>query len=61
MVTNPVAFLKEVKEEMAKVSWLSRKETARFTGIVIVGSAIVALYVASLDFAFTKIIELVVK
>lgn len=58
---KPLVFLKEVRAEMEKVSWPSRQEAIRLTLIVIGLSLIVAAYIGSLDFVFTKLIEIVLK
>jgi preprotein translocase subunit SecE len=48
-------FLKEVKSELTKVTWLSRQQTLRLTAIVIAVSVVVASFISVLDFIFTKI------
>lgn len=62
MLTNRYTlFLKEVRSEMSKVSWPTRQETVRLTEIVIGASIVVALFIGSLDFVFTKLMELLIK
>jgi len=62
MITqNPVKFLKEVKTELGKVVWPSKKEATRLTAIVIGVSVIVGIFIGSLDFLLTKIMEIIVK
>ena len=46
------SFLKEVRLEMKKVNWLTRREVFRHTIIVIVLSMSVAIYLGALDFLF---------
>jgi len=48
------SFLKEVKSELSKVTWLSRQQTIRLTLVVIAVSLVVAFFIGSLDFIFTK-------
>ncbi len=55
-----LSFLREVKSELGKVSWLSRQQTIRLTLIVIGVSLVVALFIGALDFIFTKFMGLVV-
>lgn len=50
-------FLKEVKLEMKKVNWPSRQDTLRYTLIVIGVSAAVAMFLGSLDFIFTTLLN----
>jgi len=54
------SFLREVRIELSKVTWLSRKQTVRLTLIVIAVSVVVASFIASLDFAFTKLMEIII-
>jgi len=51
-------FLKEVKSELSKVTWLTRQQTLRLTGIVIAVSVVVAVFISILDFSFTKMMEI---
>ena len=57
MVKKIVIFLKEVKMEMKKVNWPTKKETIRYTLIVIAISIEVAIYLGGLDFIFTTILN----
>ena len=57
---SPIQFLKEVKIELKKVKWPSQKEVVKMTTIVISISIIVSLLITSLDFIFTKLMEIIV-
>jgi len=50
-------YLKEVKSEMTKVTWPTRKETLRYTLVVIFVSLIVAAFLGGLDYIFTLILR----
>ncbi len=52
-----ITFLKEVRLEMKKVNWPTRKETVRYTLIVIGVSVVVSMFLGGLDFAFTTILN----
>jgi len=52
-----VTFFQEVKMEMKKVNWPTKKETIRYTLIVIAISIAVAIYLGGLDFIFTTILN----
>jgi preprotein translocase subunit SecE len=41
---HPVKFLREVRSEVAKVTWPSRKETLVTTGLVFAMAALAALF-----------------
>ena len=58
---NPVLFFGEVKSELKKVTWPSKDQVIRLTGVVIVISLIVGLFIGGLDFVFTKLVELIIK
>jgi preprotein translocase subunit SecE len=54
-------FLKEAWFELKKVNWPSRKETIRYTLIVIVVLTIVALYLGGIDFLFTRLLNKLIQ
>jgi|SRR3989344_6195252 len=50
-----VAYLRQVKEELIKVSWPTRHEVTRLSWIVILTSLLVGLVVGGFDYIFTKL------
>lgn len=60
MATTPVTFLKEVQDELKKVVWPTRDEVIRLTGVVILVSLFVGLFLGGTDFLLTKIFELLI-
>lgn len=48
-----ITFLKEVKVELKKVNWPTRKQAIKYTLIVIGTSIVVAIFLGGLDFLFT--------
>lgn len=48
-----IRFLKEVRIEMKKVNWLSRKEVFQYTVLVAVLSIVVGIYLGALDLLFS--------
>jgi len=50
-------FLKEVRLEIKKVNWPTRKETIKYTLIIIGVSVVVAAFLGGLDFVFTVILN----
>ncbi|MBI4137109.1 preprotein translocase subunit SecE [Candidatus Roizmanbacteria bacterium] len=58
---NPVQFLKEVRRELSKVSWPSRAEVMRMTGLVIIISFAVGIYIGVIDIGLAKTLESVIK
>ena len=55
MKFNPAKYLREVRQEVSKVTWPSKKETFTTSGIVLVVISIAAVILMLLDqfFAFT--------
>ncbi len=52
-----VTFLKEVRLETRKVNWPSRKETIKYTLIIVGVSIVVAAFLGGLDYILTTIIN----
>jgi len=46
-------FLMEVKGEMTKVSWLTKKQTYEYTAVVIALSLVSAAFIGGWDYLFT--------
>ncbi len=54
-------FLRDVRVEMGKVTWPTRKDLAQSTLVVLVAVAIAAVYTFALDEVFSQIVDAVVK
>jgi preprotein translocase subunit SecE len=50
-------FLTEVRQELKKVTWPTRKETIRFTLMVVFISLGVAFFLGAADFVFTWLLN----
>lgn len=61
MATSPITFLKETQDELKKVVWPTKDEVVRLTGVVILVSLIVGLFLGGADFVFTKLMEIFIK
>ncbi|UFN47293.1 preprotein translocase subunit SecE [Roseomonas sp. OT10] len=51
---NPVQFIREVRQEVSRVTWPSRKETLITTGLVLALSTVAAIFFLVVD----KLIQL---
>lgn len=60
MATTPVVFLKEVRDELGKVVWPTRNEVIRLTGVVILVSLFVGIFLGGADFILTKLVGLLI-
>lgn len=49
---NPAKFIREVRTEVAKVSWPTRKETMVSTAMVLILALIAALFFLAVDGVF---------
>lgn len=58
---SPVEYLKEVIQELKKVSWPSRQETLNKTLLVIVVTTLLAVYVGGLDFLFQRLMATLIR
>ena len=50
-------FFKDVRNELRKVNWPTRKELTVYTGVVLVTVFIVATFVGVVDLLFSRIIS----
>lgn len=50
-------FFKDVRNELRKVNWPTRKELTVYTGVVLVTVFIVATFVGVVDLVFSRIIS----
>ena len=56
---NIAQFLQEVRQESAKVTWPSRRETAISTGMVFVMVVAAAVFFLSVDWILSHLMKLV--
>lgn len=52
-ITWLVSYLREAKEELGKVTWPSRRDTVRYSAIVVGVSVGLAFGIAALDWGLT--------
>lgn len=58
---NPITYLTEVKQELAKVTWPTRQQTIELTMVVIVISAIIAAFMGAADYVFNEILAWLIR
>ena len=54
-------FLREVKTELKKVTWPSRKDTLSGTAVVLVAVFIIALFLGIVDSGLSNVIKALLK
>ena len=57
--TSPAQFIRQVRQETAKVTWPTRKETAVTTMMVFIMVALAAVFFLIVDQVFSYIVGLV--
>ena len=59
--TNPVLFIRQVRQEIAKVSWPTQKETLVTSMMVLIISVIAALFFLAVDGLIASTIGMILK
>ncbi len=59
MKTSPMQFLRQVRQEISKISWPSRQETIMSTLMVIVLCFIVSLFFFMVDGSISWLVRLI--
>lgn len=54
---NPAQFIREVRQEMSKVSWPSRKETTISTVMVLVMATLAAIFFLFVDWIISMAVQ----
>lgn len=56
-----ISFLESVRFELEKVTWPSRENVIRLTGIVLGISIIVGVYIGVVDLILNRILEILIQ
>jgi preprotein translocase subunit SecE len=57
--TNPFEFLQQVRTEVSKVTWPTRRETMITTAMVIVMSIAAAIFFLGVDWVFSMLVKFI--
>lgn len=57
----PTTFIKQTIDELKKIIWPSRQEVIRLTGVIIIVSLIVGMFMGGIDLLFTKALESMIQ
>ena len=60
MENKIISYIKESKDELKKVVWPSRKETIKYTLLVIGISVVMAIFLGAIDFGLNIAIEKII-
>ena len=61
MIKRISAFLTEVRGELAKVSWSTRDELLGSTSVVLVFTALLAVFIGVIDFLLSFVLKIIFK
>lgn len=57
MAINPIAYVRQSKEELGQVVWPTKAETVRLTMVVLIVSVIIGAYIAGIDAILARLSE----
>lgn len=60
-ITKSVQFLREVKVELKKVTWPSRKQTLGSTVVVLILVSIIAFFLGAVDIGLSSLVKVVLQ
>ena len=60
-MSNPLKYVQQVRNEVSKIVWPTRKETMTTTLMVFVMAAIVALFFFIIDTLTSNILDIILK
>ena len=60
-MASPVGFIQEVKIELGKVVWPSKKQATKLTALVIAIALAVGLFIGGLDLLFIKLVDALLR
>ncbi|MFA5311216.1 MAG: preprotein translocase subunit SecE [Candidatus Omnitrophota bacterium] len=61
IIARPISFLKEVKVELSKVAWSTRRELLASTIVVIVATVLLGILIGLIDAVLSKLLTLLFK
>lgn len=59
-MTSPAQFIRQVKQEVSKITWMPRSDVLRGTFVVIVASVVLAAFLLCVDLLFARAVGLVI-
>ena len=61
MLEKAIQFLKDVRNEVKRVTWPSKKEAMGGTGVVLVTVFLISIFLGLVDTLLSKIVESLIK
>jgi len=56
-----INYLKSAREELAKVVWPTKETTVKHTIVVIAISVAIAIFLGSIDFLLSEVLNIIIK
>ena len=57
--SSPAQFIRQVRQEVSKVTWPSRRETGITTAMVFVMVAVASIFLMTVDIIFAELVQIV--
>ena len=57
--TSPAQFIRQVRQEVSKVTWPSRRETGITTAMVFLMVAVASIFLMMVDIIFAELVQIV--
>ena len=61
MIKKIIQFIKEVKNELKKVTWPGRKEVINSTIVVLIATAIITIFLYLVDVGLSRLVGIIIK
>ena len=58
---SPAQFIRQVRQEVSKVTWPSRKETGITTAMVFVMVTLASIFLMTVDIIFAELVQIVLR
>jgi len=59
--TSPAQFIRQVRQEVTKVTWPTRKETGITTAMVFVMVTLASIFLMTVDMIFAELVQIVLR
>jgi preprotein translocase subunit SecE len=59
--TSPAQFIRQVRQEVSKITWPSRKETGITTAMVFVMVTLASIFLMTVDMIFAELVQIVLR
>ena len=61
MFKKIIQFIKEVKQELKKVTWPNRREVINSTIVVLIATAVITIFLYVVDIGLDRFVRMIIK